>query len=65
MKSEIYKNKKIAWISILQAIAISAIVAGHIDLEGDMNPEFALASWCDTFSQFSLPVFSLFLGIYM
>ena len=50
MKSEIYKNKKIAWISILQAIAISAIVVGHIDLEGDMNPEFALASRCDTFS---------------
>lgn len=26
--------KRVAWISILQAIAISAIVIGHIDLAG-------------------------------
>lgn len=62
MNSETSKTNKVAWISILQAIAIAAIVAGHVDLAGDMNPEYTAASWIDNFSQFSLPVFFFISG---
>ena len=64
MNSETSKTNKVAWISILQAIAIAAIVAGHVDLAGDMNPEYTAASWIDNFSQFSLPVF-FFISCYL
>lgn len=62
MKSETSKTNRIAWITILQAIAIAAIVAGHVDLAGDMNTEYVTASWIDSFSQFSLPVFFFISG---
>lgn len=50
-------TKRVAWISILQAIAISAIVIGHIDLAGDMNPEHPIANIIEKLMGFSLEVF--------
>lgn len=62
MKSETSKISKVAWISILQAIAIASIVAGHIDLDGDMNPDHPIATWIDAFVQYHLPSFFFISG---
>ena len=51
-----------AWISILQAITMVAVVAGHIDLTGDHNPDYPIASWIDYLVHFQMPVFFFISG---
>lgn len=63
MKSEISnKRERVAWISILQAIAIAAIVIGHLDIDGDLNPTHPIANWIEHLMQFSLAVFFFLSG---
>lgn len=58
MKLEISnKKERIAWISILQALAIAAIVIGHLDIDGDLNPAHPIANWIENLMQFSLGAF--------
>lgn len=61
MKSEISnKKERIAWISILQALSIAAIVVGHLDIDGDFNPEHPIANWIENLMRFSLGAFFLY-----
>lgn len=63
MKSEISNSKqRITWISILQAIAIIAIVIGHLDIDGDLNPNHPIANWIEQFMQFGLATFFFISG---
>jgi len=55
-------QNKIAWISILQAITIAAVIIGHIDLAGDMNPKYPIACWIERFQAFQMPVFFFISG---
>ena len=58
MKSETSNRKeRIAWISIMQALAITAIVIGHLDIAGDLNPAHPIATWIENLMHFSLGVF--------
>lgn len=63
MKSEISnKKERIAWISILQALSIAAIVVGHLDIDGDLNPEHPIANWIEDLMRFSLGAFFFMSG---
>ncbi|MCD8237560.1 MAG: acyltransferase [Prevotellaceae bacterium] len=55
-------NNRVAWISILQAITMAAVLIGHIDLAGNMNPDYPIASWLDTLQAFQIPVFFFISG---
>lgn len=55
-------TKKVAWISILQAITITAVLIGHVDLAGDMNQEYPIACWIDRLQVFQMPVFFFISG---
>ena len=55
-------TNRVSWISILQAITIAAVVIGHIDLTGDHNPDYPIASWIDYIVQFQMPVFFFISG---
>lgn len=57
MKLEKLNKNRIAWVSILQALSIVAIVIGHIDIDGDQNPTHSIANWIESLMHFSLPVF--------
>ena len=63
MKLEILnKKERIAWISILQALAITAIVIGHLDIDGDLNPAHPIANWIENLMNFSLGAFFFISG---
>lgn len=53
---------RVAWISILQAITMAAVLIGHIDLAGDMNPNYPVACWIDRLQAFQMPVFFFISG---
>lgn len=55
-------NNRVAWISILQAITMAAVLIGHVDLAGDMNPEYPIACWIDKLQAFQMPVFFFISG---
>lgn len=57
MKSEELNKNRVAWVSILQALAIVAIVIGHLDIDGDLNPSHPIANWIENVMHFSLAVF--------
>ena len=56
------KTKRVAWISILQAITMAAVLAGHVDLAGNMNPNYPIACWIDRLQGFQMPVFFFISG---
>ncbi|MGM9717075.1 MAG: acyltransferase family protein [Prevotella sp.] len=56
------KTQRVAWISILQAITITAVLIGHVDLAGDMNPDYPTACWIDRLQVFQMPVFFFISG---
>lgn len=56
-------TKRVAWISILQAITITAVLIGHVDLAGDMNPDYPIACWIDRLQVFQMPVFFFISGL--
>lgn len=56
------ETKRIAWISILQAITMAAVIIGHIDLAGNQNPNYPIASWLDRLQAFQMPVFFFISG---
>ena len=55
-------KQRVAWISILQAIAIIAVMIGHVDVAGDMNPDYPVACWLDGLQAFQMPVFFFISG---
>ena len=55
-------TKRVAWISILQAITITAVLIGHVDLAGDMNPDYPIACLIDRLQVFQMPVFFFISG---
>jgi len=55
-------QNRVAWISILQAITMAAVLIGHIDLAGDLNPDYPIASWLDRLQAFQMPVFFFISG---
>ena len=55
-------SKRVAWISILQAITMAAVLIGHVDLAGDMNPDYPVACWLDKLQAFQMPVFFFISG---
>lgn len=56
------KTQRVAWISILQAITITAVLIGHVDLAGDMNPDYPTACWIDRLQVFQMPMFFFISG---
>ena len=56
------KTQRVAWISILQAITITAVLIGHVDLAGDMNPDYPTDCWIDRLQVFQMPVFFFISG---
>lgn len=61
--NRVQQTNRVAWISILQAITIMAVLIGHIDLAGDMNPNYPIACWIDRIQQgFQMPVFFFISG---
>ena len=55
-------KQRVAWISILQAITIIAVMIGHVDVAGDMNPDYPVACWLDKLQAFQMPVFFFISG---
>jgi len=55
-------TKKIEWISILQAITIASVVAGHLELTGASNPDYPIASWIDKLLSYQMPTFFFISG---
>lgn len=55
-------TKRVAWVSILQAITMAAVLIGHLDLAGDMNPNYPIACWIDRLQAFQMPVFFFISG---
>lgn len=53
---------KVIWISILQAITITAVMIGHVDIAGDMNSKYPIATFLDRFMGFQMPVFMFISG---
>lgn len=55
-------DNRVAWISILQAITMAAVLIGHVDLAGDMNLKYPIACWIDRLQAFQMPVFFFISG---